>query len=203
MRLLAPLVLLTACQSPLPSQPRPDAGAAPSPLLDARRDTLLHPDALVRRSGARPGMVVADLGAGPGYLTLPLARAVGPTGRVIATDVDHAALTALAERARGAKLFTIETRTVGSDEPGLSVASVDLALLVEVAPFLPHLTDWLVALAPSLRPGARLMVVGWRNGREGLLAAATRAGYRLVDEDRELAPTHYVVFLAPARDAGP
>jgi len=166
-------------------------------MLDPERDKLMRPDVLIPRLGARAGWTVADVGAGPGYLTLPLARAVGPTGKVIATDVDGAALATLRERARAAGLADrIETRAVAPDDPGLAPSSVDLVLLSHVDSFLPDRAAWLARLAPALRPGARVAVVDYATDREPLLAAARAARYDLVDEAPDLLPAQFVLFLA-------
>lgn len=159
---------------------------------------MLRPDLLLPRLAVPVGGTVADLGAGPGYLTLPLARAVGG-GRVIATDVDRAALATLRDRARAAGWGNVETRAVAADDPGLSPSSIDLALLCHVDALLPDRAAWLSRLAPALRPGARLAVVGYAPGRGDLLAAASRAGYDLVDEAPALLPAQFLVFLRPKR----
>lgn len=169
-------------------------------MLDPARDRLIKPEALLARIGVAPGQTVADLGAGPGYLTLPLARAVGPGGRVIATDLDRGALDLLAARAREAGLANVEARAVAADDPGLAPSSVDLALLCHVDPLLPRRAEWLRKLAPALKPGGRLAVVGWAPGRAALLDDAARAGYALVDEDRALLPSQFLVLLGARRD---
>jgi trans-aconitate methyltransferase len=189
LRLLAAAALLAGCNSPSANQA----------MLDPARARTLPVDTILARLRVAPGATVADLGAGPGYLTLPLARAVGPAGRVIATDVDRPALALLADRARAAAVANVETRRVAPDDPGLDPASVDLALLCHVDPFLPDRAAWLARLAPALRPGARLAVIGWAPGREELLAAAARAGYDLVDEAPGLLPAQFLVLLSPRR----
>ncbi|MSP59814.1 MAG: methyltransferase domain-containing protein [Myxococcales bacterium] len=194
-RLLAGLLfILAGCDRPASPPP-----ATRSSLLEGERDKLLRPAALVARLDLRRGATVADLGAGPGYLTLRLAAAVGPEGRVIATDIDQGALATLRDRARAAGLSNITTRAVAADDPGLGAASVDAALLCHVDPFLPARAAWLARLAPSLRPGARLVVVGYAPGRAALLADAARVGYHLVDEAPDLLPAQFVVFLEHSR----
>src|SRR4051812_47057700 len=79
-------------QEPRASAPsRPVASRAMS---QAAYDGWRQPDAVIAALGLSPGQVVADVGAGKGYLSGRLARAVGPTGRVVATDIDPDALAA-------------------------------------------------------------------------------------------------------------
>lgn len=165
-------------------------------MLDGEREALLRPRELVAWLGIRPGQVVADLGAGPGLLTLPLARAVGPRGQVIATDIDGAALDELRRRAEAAGLSQIDVHQVAADDPGLPAASVDLALVAHVHPYLSDGEAWLRRLAPALRPAARLAAVGFASGRERLLADAEGAGLELVDEAPRLLPAQYLVLFA-------
>src|SRR5438128_6084027 len=87
--------------------------AAPPDPTDADRaayDRYRQPDALVAALGLRVGARVADVGAGRGYLTFRLADAVGPAGRVVATDVDGDALAALYVRARAESRTTVSIR---------------------------------------------------------------------------------------------
>lgn len=176
-----------------------DAGLA---MLNPARDELLKPRELVARLGLAPGQVVADLGAGPGYLTLGLARAVGPNGRVIATDINAAALALLRRRAACAGLVNIETRLVRARDPGLERDSVDVALLCHVDAFLGDRAAWLARLEPALRQqGGRLVVIGYLPSRTPLMAAAERAGFRLVEEnDRFLPAQFWLVFSRKPND---
>src|SRR5258706_5537768 len=133
-----PLVLLLpACNSP----------PAASAMLAAERARLLPVEKVLPRLAIAPGATVADLGAGPGYLTLPIGRAVARRGRVIATDVDRAALAQLRDRARAEGLANIETVVVSAGDPGLAPSTIDLALVCHVDAFLPDRAAWLARLA--------------------------------------------------------
>src|SRR5512139_769646 len=59
--------------------------------------------------GAKPGAVIADVGAGPGFFTERLAKAVGPDGRVVAVDINAGALRTLQNRLRDAGLTNVDT----------------------------------------------------------------------------------------------
>src|SRR5437867_1016505 len=93
-------------------------------------DRYRRPDLLIAALELRPGQAVADVGAGRGYLTHRLAAAVGPQGRVVATDIDAAALSQIGRGAAGEA--AIEQRCVPADDPGLEPGAYDLLLLSQV-----------------------------------------------------------------------
>ncbi len=73
----------------------------------ARFDAERRPDKVVEALGIKPGSVVADIGAGSGLLTVHLARAVAPSGKVVATDVDGAVLELLKARLKSSNLANV------------------------------------------------------------------------------------------------
>ena len=135
---------------------------------------------------------MADVGAGQGYLTFRLAEAVGPTGRVVATDIDESALAVLRTHAPP----NVSARKVAANDPGLEASSYDMVLLSEVDHYLDDRVDYLRKLGRALAPGGRIAVTNRRSFRALLLAAAGRAGYRTVAEVNDL-PAHFLVFLQP------
>lgn len=139
-----------------------------------------------------PGMRVADVGAGRGLVTTRIAAAVGPAGRVVATDIDGAALAAIP------RAPTIETRLVRADEPGLEPGAYDRILLAEVDQYLPDRAAYLAKLARALRPGGFIAVSNRLPYRAPLLAAAHAAGLRAGDIAVDL-PAHFYVRLEVAR----
>ena len=103
-------------------------------MLDPLRAESLRVAELVAQLELDPtASVVADVGAGPGFLTLPLARAAR---RVIATDVEPRYLAHLAAEAARAKLTNVETRHASPEAPGLDPASIDIAVLCQVDHYL-------------------------------------------------------------------
>jgi predicted methyltransferase len=147
--------------------------AAPQAAINRWR----QPDRVVASLGLRPGDRVADIGAGGGLLTLPLARAVGPSGRVFATDVDADAVEALRERAAAERLHQIEVRRVTPDAPGLEPRCCDLVLLAEVDHYLADRAAYFRALAPLLRPGGRVAVENRRAFEAAVRDAAAAASF--------------------------
>lgn len=170
---LALLLTLAGCA-------REELDAQGRAMLDPAREARLRPAVLVEHLGLRPDAVVADIGAGPGLLTLPLARAV-PQGRVIATDINPVYLRVLERRAQAAGLRQVETRRVTPDASGLDPGSVDLALLCQVDHVLRDRVGYLRQLVRALRPGGRIVIIHHTAHRPGAEALARAAGLTVVD----------------------
>lgn len=127
-------------------------------LVSAERRKLLDPDVLVASLGIAPGDVVADIGAGPGFFTLPLAERVGAEGRVHALDVSPEMLATL--RSRGIPP-QVDARLMEERHVTLPDASVDLALLAFVFHELDAPAEVLRDIRRVLRPGGRLALLEW------------------------------------------
>jgi ubiquinone/menaquinone biosynthesis C-methylase UbiE len=164
---------------------------------DEAYDRYRQPDKLIAALGLAPGQRVADVGAGGGYLTVRLAAAVGPSGRVVATDVNDEALAVL--RGRTAKLPNVVVRKVEPAVPGLEPAAFDLVLLSEVDQYLPDRADYLRKLRAALAPRGRIAVTNRMRFRDPVVAAAAAAGYTVRGEMSDL-PNQFLLFLVP-RDA--
>lgn len=159
-------------------------------------DAFRQPQKLMVALSLRPGQRVAEVGAGGGYLTPYLAAAVGPSGHVVATDIDEESLRAL--RRRTDKLVQVTTRYVQPSQSGLERAYFDLILLADVVHLLPQPAAYLRALCASLRPGGRIVVSGRIDRRAVLVQAATQAGLLLSDLSVEL-PAQFVTEVRSAK----
>jgi len=163
--------------------------AAAADDADARRyETYRQPAKIVASLALRPGLRVADVGAGRGLLTGRFADAVGPGGRVVATDVDGAALAAIPRRP------TIETRVVAAATPGLEPGAYDRIFLGEVDQYLPDRVAYFRALVPALAPSGFIAVSNRLTYRSAVLAAAHAAGLRAVELPVSL-PGHFFIRL--------
>ena len=110
----------------------------------------------------KPGDVVADVGAGSGYHTFPIADRVGPTGTVYAVDIQPEMLALI--DAKKQRRGTPQVKTVRGTEtdPKLPAASCDLILLVDVYHEFNYPFEMAAALATALKPGGRLVFVEFR-----------------------------------------
>lgn len=168
----------------------------------AHRERLEHPDRLrllpprdlLTRAGLREGMVVADVGCGPGFFTLPAAQLAGPAGRVYAIDIRREMLEAVADKARDAGLPNIET--VPAEESGIPLSD-GVAQVVLLAFVLHEAVDpatFTREVARILAPGGNLLLLEWKKEEmpagppvrdriapEEAAMRLTRAGLRIVD----------------------
>lgn len=138
---------------------------------------------------ARDGMTVLDLGCAMGFFSLPLARMVGPGGRVICVDVQEKMLTALLKRARKAGLATrIETRTCrhSSLDLGGLQETVDFALASAVIHEVTDPAGFFSEVYDALKPAGRLLVIEPRGhvsekNFDRAVSLAEEIGFRAVD----------------------
>jgi ubiquinone/menaquinone biosynthesis C-methylase UbiE len=165
------------------------------------------PERVLRALGVRRGQVVADVGAGPGFWTVPLAQRVGPGGHVFALDPEPAALAALRRRVRRARLRNVTPVLNDDGSPMLPAAVCDLALLVNVYHHFADPAAFLAGLARCVKRGGRLVNIDWadRDAPYGppahrrippavFLRHARRVGLSLVAEHRFL-PYQYFFVL--------
>lgn len=131
--------------------------------LDRReRDKEEEPAKLIKALDLKPGMVVADVGAGSGFHCFLMAPLVGEKGKVIASDVQQEMLDIIAARAERKKVANI-TLTRGTEtDPKLPKAGVDLILMVDVYHEFSHPYEMTAEMVAALKPGGRLVFVEFR-----------------------------------------
>lgn len=127
--------------------------------LDSQnRVARLKVDEAVSRLGLAPGAVVADIGAGSGVFTLPLARAV-PQGRVYAVDIDRGLVDHIARKAEEARAANVRPVLGAFTDPQLPARDVDLAFIFDVLHHIEDRATYLRSLASYLRPGGCIAVI--------------------------------------------
>jgi precorrin-6B methylase 2 len=119
-------------------------------------------DLLLAALALRPGMVVADIGAGTGYLSRRMAPAVMPGGKVWAVDVQPEMVNMLMAGAKRSGLTQIEARLGAVDDVKLPASSVDLAVMVDVYHELAYPFEVMSSLVKALKPGGRLVFVEYK-----------------------------------------
>jgi ubiquinone/menaquinone biosynthesis C-methylase UbiE len=110
----------------------------------------------------KDGMVVADIGAGSGYYSVRMARRVGPTGRVYATDIQPGMIDILTRRIATERLENVTTVLGGADDPKLPPRSLDLAIMVDVYHELQSPQIFLQRLRECFKPNGRLVLLEFR-----------------------------------------
>lgn len=187
----------------------PDLDGYIANLADPARDAWQKPDAVVSALGLKAGQSACDIGAGPGYFTVRLAKAVGPAGHVWAVDVEPVILGALRERLEAAGAANVTPVLAAARDPWLPAQACDVALIVNTYHHFHDGPDYLRRLARSLKPGGRIVNIDYKKeagvsgppldhriSRDAFVAEAAKAGLAPVGEPA-LLERQYFVILAP------
>lgn len=119
-------------------------------------------DLLLENLPLAPGAVAADIGAGTGYFSLPMAKRVGPTGRVLAVDIQPEMLAIIEDRVAAQNLGNVETILATETDPRLPANTVDLALLVDAYHEFSYPREVMIGVASALKPGGRVVLIEYR-----------------------------------------
>jgi len=160
-------------------------------------------DQVLSKLDLKPGMVVADIGAGSGLFSRPLAKAVAPDGKVYAVDIQQDLLDHINQRDKEENIGNIQTVLGEYDDPKLPARNVDLAFINDVLHHIQHRAVYLKALGAYMKPGGRIAIIemdkndpktSHRNqpellvAREEILEWMSDAGFKLVQEHPDLFP---------------
>ena len=164
-RIIFLLLALAACRAE-PQQPHfPAAQRDVAPIVgdtfstEDARDRLGEAEEVMRLAGVRPGMWVADVGAGEGYYTVRLGRAVGPKGRVLAEDIVPDVTDKLAERVQRERLDNVAVKLGAPDNPMLPAESFDRIFLVHMYHEVASPYAFLWHMRQALKPDGLVVVV--------------------------------------------
>lgn len=176
---------------------------------DPSRAAWQKPDRVVAALELAPGAEVCDIGAGPGYFSLPIARVVGPSGHVWAVDVEPEIIAALRDRIETSGLANVTPVLAPPDDPFLPAGRCDLVLVVDTYHHFPNGRAYLAKIRRLLAPGGRLAEIDFKAGdlpigppdsmkipRERFLDDAAAAGFELAAE-HDFLPYQYFVVLRP------
>lgn len=152
---------------------------------DPERDAWQKPGDVIRTLALKPDARVADIGAGTGYFTIRLAKAV-PAGKVFAVDIEAKMVEHLAKRAKDAGLGNVEA-VKGTETSARLPEPVDLALLVNSFHHIDARVAYIKGLATSLRPGGRVAIIEYRPDAERGAPKHMRLSPAQVDADMKAA----------------
>ncbi len=194
-----------AAQAPVRKTSPPYTGDL-SRFEDKDRAQKLQVERVMNILGIKPGVTVADIGAGSGWFTVRAARRTG-NARVYAVDINPEFLQHIRERARREGFHNIETILDNDHDPLLPTESVDSVLLLKTYHEIAQPVLFLKNLRKALKPGARVGIID-RNGKgddHGVDAAvvvdeARQAGYKLDGQydfvKGEEGVDYFLVFVA-------
>jgi predicted methyltransferase len=181
-----------------------DPEASTKSFDDPARDEWQMPSRVIDALGLRPDSAVADVGAGTGYFTMRLARAV-PQGVVYAVDIEPKMLDFIRQRAREADVRQIVTVQAAASSPNLP-KPVDVVLVVNTYHHIPNRPVYFRDLQRSLKPGGAVAIVDFRkdapNGpppefrfeASRIQQEMESAGYRLEQQHDFLPRQLFLVF---------
>jgi ubiquinone/menaquinone biosynthesis C-methylase UbiE len=166
-------------------------------LSNPERDKTQQPEKLVREMSFEPGMTVADIGTGTGYMLPFLSRAVGSGGQVIAEDIFDDFLDAARQRADSLKLSNV-TFVKGSDtDPKLPEGKVDRVLVLDVYHHFDYPEKMLAAIHKALKPDGKLIVVEYYKRPEAMpnRRAMTHIRIDMPDVIKEIEANHFHLLM--------
>jgi ubiquinone/menaquinone biosynthesis C-methylase UbiE len=126
------------------------------------------PDEAINALGLRRGQVVADVGAGSGFMSVRMAKRVGPSGIVYAEDIQPEMIELLKQRLARDRVTNVVPLVGEPDDPKLPAASLDLALLVDVYHELQQPQAMLRRLREALKPDGLLVLLEYRKEDPGI-----------------------------------
>jgi SAM-dependent methyltransferase len=128
----------------------------------SNREDVQHSPEILKVLAFRPGERVADIGAGTGYFTFPVAKAVGPSGVVWALDIAPEMLEYLDMRVKARQVENVKLRQVTSDDPQIPAGSVDTILIIDTIHYVKDRTGYAKKLLPALAPGGRVVIIDYK-----------------------------------------
>lgn len=172
------------------------------------REIFHQRDKIVAETGLKPGMAMADIGAGTGLFTLHFAQAVGESGKVYAVEIAKNFIEHIKARAANAHASNVQTVLGTGKSVELPEASIDLAFICDVYHHFEYPQTTLATLHKALKPGGTLVLIDFkripgqtsdfimkhvRAGQEVFEAEITAAGFEKTGEVKDLLKENYFV----------
>lgn len=192
---------------------KPDVKAFVERFEGESREIFEKRDAISKVCGLKPGMAVADIGAGTGLFTRIFAREVGPKGRVMAVDIAKEFLEHIEKTSKDLGLGNIKTVLGADASPRLPEDSTDLVFICDTYHHFEYPKSMLKDIRAALRPGGRLVVIdfiripgtsrAWildhvRAGQDVVEAEIALTGFRKVSETKGVLKENYILIFEKA-----
>lgn len=120
------------------------------------------PHLLLEALRLKNGMVVADIGAGSGYLSFPMAKLVAPKGKVIAEEIQPEMLQIIESKGKQNGIKNVERLLGTTEDPKLPAASVDLAIMVDVYHEFDKPYEMMANMIKGIKKGGQIVFVEYR-----------------------------------------
>ncbi len=211
---LAQVAAPVATQANKTYQTAEGRAAVANGLNSANRDAEERPAELVKAIGVRPGMTVADIGTGTGYMLPYLSEAVGAAGRVYAEDIFDDFLARARQHAEEKGLKNIEFIKGNEHSPELPAGKFDVVMALDSYHHYNYPQDMLAGFRRALKPGGRLAIIeyykragamGGGNGAlthirlddSGVIKEVEANGFALVSEHEHIPHSQYIAIFKP------
>lgn len=196
----------------------PDVAAWNRAFAREDREVYAKRDEILAATGVKPGMSVADVGAGTGLFTMMFSEAVKPDGRVYAIDISKPFIDYIQQTAQVRRRKNITAIVNDGIEVPLPEASVDLVFMSDVYHHFEHPAQTLLSIRNALRPGGRMVVVDYeripgvtprqriehvRLDKKTAIEEIGAAGFRFVGEKKLMRENYFLVFQRPQDIAAP
>jgi predicted methyltransferase len=222
-RILAPILVIGASFAPVvcaqdqsiapginqPFVAKPDYNAWSESFEREGREVYDKRNEIVAASAVKPGMTVADIGAGTGLFTRMFAREVGAGGKVYAVDITQTFIDSLLKKLRGEGVANVEGFVNTPRDVPLPTASVDVAFASDTYHHFEYPQEMLAAIRAALKPGGTLVIVEFeriegkssartlehvRAGKEVVIREIEAAGFKLIEERKFMQRNYFVRF---------
>ena len=181
------------------------------------REIFAQRERIAKDLGIKPGMSVADIGAGTGFFTFLFAEHAGPKGRVYAVDISKKMTERIDELAAEQKLTNIRSVVCAEDSVDLPYNSVDLAFICDTYHHFEHAKETMASLFRAMRPGSELVVIDFyriegktrewifghvRAGKKTFTKEIEAIGFELIDEVNKIdyLEENYVIRFRKKKD---
>ena len=173
---------------------------------DPERDKWQKPADVVNKMELKSGDVVADIGAGTGYITRHIAVAVGPEGKALGLDIEQSMADYMSEDAKKLGLTNYEAKVVRTDDPELAPHSIDVVFLCNTYHHIENRVAYFNNVSKSLKPNGRVISVDFykntdfgpprdhKLAKEVVIQEMKQAGYRLHKDLKFLEHQYYLEF---------
>jgi ubiquinone/menaquinone biosynthesis C-methylase UbiE len=174
-----------------------------------------QPRKLIELLALKPGDVVADIGAGSGYFTFPLAKKVAGGGKVYAVDIQPEMLAIIRQRMKARHVANVEPVLGTETDPKLPAGAIDLIILVDVYHEFSFPWEMTGAMVRSLKPGGRIVFVEYRledpevpikvvhkMSQKQVMKEMSPWELKWVKTDESLPRQHVIIFEKPPAQKG-
>ena len=164
----------------------------------ASRPVYRHRGDIIKLLDLRPGMSAAEVGAGSGFLSRLMTQQVGPSGQVIATELDMKMVTYMNERAKAEGISNLRAVAGRIDATGLETDSMDVIAVVNTYSFFDRPDQMMRSISSAIKPAGLVLIVDFHRSPDqgtdpqAVIKTATAARLTFIDRS-DVIPSHFAL----------